>query len=206
MGNRKTDTEARLLEAGQQEFLKYGYEQASMRRIAANAKVTTGAIYGYYPSKEAVFEALVGTAANGLLQTYKRLHEEFERMPAQSQAGKLDEITEVDLVDLVQYIYDHYDAFRLLFCCGSRGYAERYINQLAEIEETSARNFLNTMKVLGYPVQEIEETVIHILIRSFFRQLQEFIVQEVPREKACAYVLTLGRFRQAGWMRLAGII
>lgn len=44
-------TRQEILEVGKQEFMKYGYEGASLRRIAKEASVTTGAIYGYFPSK-----------------------------------------------------------------------------------------------------------------------------------------------------------
>ena len=33
-------------------------EKASLRRIAKEASVTTGAIYGYFPGKKALFDAL----------------------------------------------------------------------------------------------------------------------------------------------------
>lgn len=44
-------TRERLLAAAKDEFLKYGYRGASLRRIAAVAGVTTGAIYGCFGSK-----------------------------------------------------------------------------------------------------------------------------------------------------------
>ena len=46
--------------AAMQEFLEKGYKSASLRNIVKTAGVTTGAFYGYYNSKEDLFEALVG--------------------------------------------------------------------------------------------------------------------------------------------------
>ncbi|WP_166242960.1 TetR family transcriptional regulator [Paenibacillus turpanensis] len=45
--------------AALQEFLEKGFMAASMRSIAAQAKVSTGNIYKYYVNKEALFEELV---------------------------------------------------------------------------------------------------------------------------------------------------
>ena len=45
---------------------KKGFKNASLRSIAQAAGVTTGAIYGYYPDKAALFDALVSEPANHL--------------------------------------------------------------------------------------------------------------------------------------------
>ena len=49
-----------ILSAAMQEFLEKGFKSASLRNIVKTAGVTTGALYGYYDSKEDLFEALVG--------------------------------------------------------------------------------------------------------------------------------------------------
>lgn len=56
-----------ILSAAMQEFLKKGFKSASLRNIVKTAGVTTGAFYGYYDSKEDLFEALVGEHYNFLL-------------------------------------------------------------------------------------------------------------------------------------------
>ena len=49
----------RIHAAARDEFLVKGYQAASLRNIVKTAGVTTGAFYGYYDSKEALFAALV---------------------------------------------------------------------------------------------------------------------------------------------------
>ena len=44
----------RIQEAAMTEFLDKGFLGASLRQIVKNAGVTTGALYGYFSSKEAV--------------------------------------------------------------------------------------------------------------------------------------------------------
>ena len=50
-----SETEKRILETAKKEFLERGFQGTSMRRIAALAGVTTGALYGYFDSKEKIF-------------------------------------------------------------------------------------------------------------------------------------------------------
>ncbi|MDX8356435.1 TetR/AcrR family transcriptional regulator [Sphingopyxis terrae] len=54
------ETRRRLLDASKTVFAKSGYKEASNRLIAAAAGITTGAIYHYYPSKQALFLAVHG--------------------------------------------------------------------------------------------------------------------------------------------------
>ena len=50
----------RIHQAAKAEFLEKGYKDASLRNIVKSVGMTTGAFYGYYKSKEDLFEALVG--------------------------------------------------------------------------------------------------------------------------------------------------
>ena len=43
--------------AAKAEFLEKGYKDASLRNIVKSVGMTTGAFYGYYKSKEELFEA-----------------------------------------------------------------------------------------------------------------------------------------------------
>lgn len=58
----------KLLLAARGEFLSLGYQKASLRNIANQANVTTGAIYFFFGSKEGLFHAVVDETANLLRQ------------------------------------------------------------------------------------------------------------------------------------------
>ena len=51
----ETGTQTRILAAAKTEFLEKGFRNASLRTIVKLAGVTTGAFYGYYSNKEALF-------------------------------------------------------------------------------------------------------------------------------------------------------
>lgn len=55
----KQEVRNSILDASKKEFFTYGYENASMRRIAFKAKMTVGNLYRYYDSKAAINEAIV---------------------------------------------------------------------------------------------------------------------------------------------------
>ncbi len=53
------DTRAKIVAAAYGCFMEKGYEQTSVRMILEKAGVTTGSLYHFFPSKEALFEAAV---------------------------------------------------------------------------------------------------------------------------------------------------
>ena len=67
MEERSTATLEKIQQAALAEFLDKGFLGASLRQIVKNAGVTTGAFYGYFSSKEALFNAIVEPHAAALM-------------------------------------------------------------------------------------------------------------------------------------------
>ena len=58
---------------------------ASLRNIVKNAGVTTGAFYGYYKSKEELFDALVGKQYEHIMKMYIDVQNGFKKLDANTQ-------------------------------------------------------------------------------------------------------------------------
>jgi AcrR family transcriptional regulator len=81
----KVRTEARhdhILDIAGQVFLETGYERASMSEIARRVGGSKATLYGYFPSKDALFLAV-------LLNQTQRLREATEAVAASTQPGQL---------------------------------------------------------------------------------------------------------------------
>ena len=77
MSKPDTSIDPRILECAKQEFLSCGYEKASTVTICKNAGVTTGALYKRYSGKEALFCAIVSSAADDLKKQIQMQNEKF---------------------------------------------------------------------------------------------------------------------------------
>lgn len=205
MGTQNRDTAAAILEASRKEFMEYGYEKASLRRIAKEASVTTGAIYGYFAGKDALFAALTEDAAEELVELYTKVHSDFASLPPEEQPDMLNVVTEECVPWLVNYVYDHFEAFKLLLCCGAPGCGERFFDRLAEVEEQSCHDFVAAVEQMGYPVPKLGDALIHIVCSTFFRQIQEFVDHDIPREEAMSCSLILSRFQHVGWKKILNL-
>ena len=71
--------------AAMQEFLDKGFQGASLRQIVKNAGVTTGAFYGYFSSKEALFASLVEPHAAALMGRFMEAQTTFAELPEAEQ-------------------------------------------------------------------------------------------------------------------------
>ena len=55
----KDDVRNKIIAAATEEFLNAGYQQSSMRNIAAEAGITVGNVYAYFGGKDALFESII---------------------------------------------------------------------------------------------------------------------------------------------------
>jgi AcrR family transcriptional regulator len=103
---RAAERRAQLLGVARRLFARDGYRGASMESIAEAAGVTKPVLYQHFPSKRALYSALLAGELG-------RLTEELEA--AFSQAGSNAERLRQGFGAYLQFVDRHEDAFRLLF-------------------------------------------------------------------------------------------
>ena len=189
MSNEEKTTLQMILSAAIQEFLEKGFTSASLRNIAKKAGVTTGALYGYYDSKEDLFEALVGEHYNFLLERFCKAQKEF--------AGEC-------MYEMLLYAYEHLNEFKLILCCSEGTRFSKLIDEMVEIETKGTHDYLVVLEKIGRPAPPIDERLEHILITGMFNTFFELIIHEMPLEEAKHYLKEMRDFYTAGWMKIMG--
>ncbi|MCD7947903.1 MAG: TetR/AcrR family transcriptional regulator [Oscillospiraceae bacterium] len=203
--NMDATTQSRILEAGKAEFLAKGFEPASLRAIAKEAGVTTGAIYGYYPDKAALFGALVSEPAQQLRAFYLTVQQEFDALPPEVKARSMHDYSARSLEDFIGYIYEHFDAFKLVVSCSARTEYEHYIDSLIEVEVYYTQRYISAMREVGHDIPVIEEQMNHILSSAQYYGIFETVAHDMSKEKALQYIRTLYDFYSAGWDAILGL-
>lgn len=198
-------TQERLLEAGKAEFLQKGYENASLRSIAQQAGVTTGAIYGYYPDKAALFSALVAEPANHLRSWYLSVQRRFDAFPAEYKEEEMHGYSSRALEEFIDYVYLHFDAFKLVICRSAGTEYEHYVDSLIEIEVEHTRRFIEALRGIGRQIPHIDGDMSHILSSAFYYGIFETVAHDMPKERALEYIRTLNEFYSAGWDAILGL-
>ena len=194
-----------ILKAAKEEFLTLGYTEASMRNIAKKANLTTGSLYYRFLDKAEMLDAVVGNEAEELLTMFKRIQNDFAKKEIENQVSEMGSYTEDGLHVLIDYIYDHYDTFKIIICKSKGSKYEFYIDSLVDIEVENTYRFINELKDKKLKVREPSEDLIHILCTSFFASIFEVVQLDMKREEALKYADEIYAFNEAGWSVLLGL-
>lgn len=185
-------------------FMEYGFKSASLRSIVKTAGVTLGAFYGYYDSKEELFEALVGEQYNHMMDCYRKAQTDFAALPQEEQMEYMSEISGDCMTEMLLYAYEHLDEFKLILCRSEGTRFSGMIDEMVEIEVKGTQDYKEVLKALGRPSPEIDPRLEHILITGMFGTFMELIIHEMPLEQALIYLKEMRAFYTAGWMKIMG--
>lgn len=193
-----------ILSAAMEEFLEKGFQSASLRNIVKAAGVTTGALYGYYDSKEELFEALVGEHYNYLLDRFCSVQREFAELPPEEQPENMSSVSDDCMYEMLLYAYEHLKEFKLILCHSEGTRFSKLIDEMVEIETKGTHDYLEVLEKLGRPSPPIDERLEHILITGMFNTFFEMVIHEMPLEEAKYYLKEMRDFYTAGWMKIMG--
>jgi AcrR family transcriptional regulator len=198
-------TRQRILDSAKAEFLDKGYSGASLRVIARGAGVTTGALYGYFDDKNALFEALVGEHVGYFVQEFRKAQLSFREMSRERQRAEMHRHSRQALLRLVDYMFDHLDAFRLALRSASGSSYENWLEPVIAIEEESTRLFIESLRANGLPVRELDDALVHLLCTGFFHGIMETVLHDMDRTEARRDIELLREYSGAGWSALLGL-
>ena len=191
-------TQEKLLECSKREFLERGFKNASMRRIAASADLTTGAIYGYFRGKNALFEALVNPVCEQVEELFSTLSQSYYSKDGVSSDINMQKSIE-ELRRVYNFIYENFDGFRLLLCCAQGSSKADFVHTIVEYEVDHTLTYLEMVKQKKELDFQIDKTAIHILSDSYINALLEPVRHNMSYKTAMKNVELLGRFYAAGW-------
>ncbi|WP_311469909.1 helix-turn-helix domain-containing protein [uncultured Actinomyces sp.] len=206
MGHSPARTRARILEAALAEFRDRGYERAGLRRIAAAARVTTGAVYNHFGSKEGLFDALVGESAAELVAAWTAGRDGAAgtppaNMPA-DRTGRSADRTAAFSADrtgrILDLVYSRVEIFELLLCRARGTGYERLPEQLARIEAEAYR------RLPGITDSAADRLLVRTLAAGGVEALRAALEHRLTRPEARRYMERIARFRLAGWAGLLG--
>lgn len=192
-------TKQHLLELAKAEFLKKGYSEASVRNIAKTAGLTTGAVFRYYPDKAALFDALVSEAADTLMNQFKAAQDAHFDLIPEDKVAQSRELSTGYLNHFINFIYDNFDAFKLVICCSEGTKYSSYIHELVEIEVVQTELYYDRLRQLGKLEGTVSRELHHMITSAYFTAVFETVAHDMTREHAIQYVNELATFFNCGW-------
>ena len=194
-----SETQRKILEVGKKEFLAKGFKDASLRKIVADAGFTKGAFYGYYPDKEALFTALVCEAADGLAERFKSAQKAHFDLIKKGETRFSRKLSTEYLQTFIDYIYDNFDAFKLVICRSAGTKYEHYIHDLVELDVSATETYYRLLRKLGKIEGTVSRELHHMITSAYFTAVFETVVHDMSRKKAFEYIKELAVFFNCGW-------
>ena len=200
----KSLSHEKVKKAIRDEFLEKGYEEASIRSIGARAGMTSAGLYRHYADKEAMFNAMVEPLiASVKAWTQRHTEKKYDLVDGGKPKDELFGETFIDLIREV--ILPRRDEFVLLM---TRSHGTKYENFIHDYVEENQKEFLGAIRYLkdkGYPVIDIGEEELHMLLSAYLTACFEPIIHGFDDAKIDSYLNTVQKFFMPGWLRIMGI-
>ena len=119
--------------------------------------------------------------------------------------NSLWKLSEETLSVIIEYIYEHFDVFRLLLMRAEGTRYSSFLDDVVCLETRVTLKFFAELKSRGIQVRELAEEEWHILLHAYFASLEEVGMNNFPLEAALLYVHTLVSFFNSGWQTVLGI-
>ena len=135
MANKDHSLDDKIIRAAYSEFLAYGFQKASLHKIAEKAGVTTGAIYTRYKNKDALFASLLQDFFETMKALFTPIAEEYEKIKHSAQPEDILRAINAEERIYFQLLTGHYDDCTLFFCRSDGSSVETVLHELMDQKE-----------------------------------------------------------------------
>lgn len=155
-------TRARLLAAAVRLFSRQGYSATSVRALASEAGVSLGLLYHYFPSKEAVLQALLAEGMADVQVTFDAAKKE------KTAAGFVRAL----LVSAGEQLKAHRAAWQVSYGLRHQSQVMEGLGRAAERARVRMLGFLEAeLGMRGLPSPGVEAEVLFAIVEGIGRQL-----------------------------------
>lgn len=196
----KTATHEKLIPIVRQEFLEFGYEKASVNHIAELADMSAAGLYRHYKDKEDMFSSLVEST----ILDYDVLCHTWQNGVEQKQEA-YDPFGPVWMTEMLDFIYDHFEALKLLICRSAGSKYGNFEEELIAREESSSKAFAVSLQLAGGKTKDLTDDQWHLMATLYIRALTEIIRHDMTRAQAEAHIDFIREFLYPGMKKLFGL-
>ena len=205
MSESAVETKSKLLKSAKKEFLEKGFMGDSLRTIAANAGVTTGAMYRHFKDKDDFFCALVDQAIDVTIKTVSLAdsahHLDFGNPLSQEHF----DVESKETNNFLNYIYDNFDIFTLLLTKASGSTHEHFQEEICELYTKNCEQTFNWMYKNKISTKKIDKMTIHFIASTVINAFVEIITHKMSKKAAFQYIQNIEEYTRFGMLHMMGI-
>lgn len=197
MANKDHSLDDGIIQAAYAEFLAYGFQKASLHKIAEKAGVTTGAIYTRYKSKDDLFASLLQDFFETMRALLTPIAEEYEKAKHSGQPEDILRAINAEEQVYFRLLTDHHNDCTLFFCRSDGSSIETVLHELMNQKAEQTVEFF-------FEVYEKEPNAdaIRLLMGSQFWHFRQLLDQHMEEGRMLTCLQAVLDFTNAGWRQL----
>ena len=196
------ETKEKLLTSARSEFMEKGYAKSSLRKICANAGVTTGALYFFFKDKEDLFLSVVKKPYCELLDMLKSHFAMDKQFLSDMGIYTYDDHSHGDFARmLIHHLYANREAFLLILTKSQGTDFENCIDELVEMLEQGYREIAESVSAKS-PEVEINSYTLHWMVHMNIDAFIHLLTHEPNEEKAFLQIKKIMDYLAKGWVEL----
>lgn len=187
----------KIIKAAFDEFMEFGFQKASIRKIADCAGVTPGAVYTRYNSKDDLFCSLVSNFLSAVKTQSEPIGKMYyDLLESKNVDALLDAIRKEEKIYL-DILFQYYDECILFFCRSEGSSIYAMIQKMMEHKTVETVTFLKEMAQ-----GDIDLDGVGMIMGEQFYYYQQILEKGYSKEKAISCMKTVETFLEAGWRDL----
>lgn len=151
------------------------------------------------PAKEGLFRAIAEPVVDQFKAMFRRVQEDFHQLSEEEQRADMGQYTARHQEEMLDYIYDHFDVFRLLLDGAHGTRFSCFLDELVDIEVEYTYKYMEVIGCESVKSGLVTEEFIHIIVTAYFNGMFEVVRHNMDRAAAHRYVKMLNRYHMAGF-------
>ncbi len=197
----KSASHVRVMAAASEEFLEYGFEKASMRRVGERCGLTAAGLYRHCRDKEDLFDQLVAPAVERI-SAWMDAHLTKYLAAVQEEGNLQWQDSWVDMMR--EIVYPHMDDYHLQLTCSSGTKYENFLHDLTQTAQEQTLQYLPVLRDKGLAIRAISPMEMHLLFSAYVTALFEPVIHRYTLEESMRCLETVEAFFLPGWKVLFG--
>jgi len=197
----KTASHVRVMAAARAEFIEFGFEKASMRRVGERCGLTAAGLYRHCRDKEDLFDQLVAPAIERL-KSWMDTHLTKYLTTVRDEGNLTWKDSWIDMMR--EEVYPHVEEYHLLLTCSSGTKYESFLHDLTLTAQERMLQYLPVLRDKGLPIREISPAALHLLLSAYVTALFEPVIHRYSLDESMRCLETVEAFFLPGWKQLFG--
>ena len=200
-GSVPEETRAKLIASATEEFHRCGFESASLRRICANAGVTTGAMYFFFKNKDELFEAVISPAMERVIAVISdHFRKEQETIAYNPMLDDSEDIHAGELI-LTTY-FANKDLFEIILCNREHPLVVGFFDRMTAMCDAQTIAIATGNGVAVGENSRFNEATVHWFSHLEIDTIIHVITHNSSEEKAKKQLAVMMRFMEGGFLAL----